>query len=258
LADAVVVIPARWASARFPGKVLAPLGGKPLVLWVCELAARCRRVGEVIVASDDERVMQVVRAAGHRALSTRKDHRSGTDRIAELAAQLDADIIVGLQADEPFLAPEDLDGLVDALADDPSAAPLATLAAPLAGREEWLDPNTVKVVVDRNARALYFSRSPVPYRRPAAGSMPFPPEGPPPASALRHVGVYAWRRAALLEFAGLPPSPLEQAEELEQLRALEAGWTIRVAPARRSPPGVDTPADLERAEKRLAPHRGQS
>jgi 3-deoxy-manno-octulosonate cytidylyltransferase (CMP-KDO synthetase) len=255
LADAVVVIPARWASARFPGKVLAPLGGKPLLLWVADLARRAQAVAEVIVASDDERVLAVARGAGHRAWPTRPDHPSGTDRVAEVAAQVEADIVLGVQADEPFLDPADLDDLARALA-DPAGPRLATLAAPLDDARDWLDPNTVKVVADRAGRALFFSRSPLPYRRPEAGGLlPFPPVGAPPTSARKHVGVYGWRRSALLEFVALPPSPLEQAEGLEQLRALEAGWTILVLPSRSNPLGVDTPDDLARAERRLARSR---
>jgi 3-deoxy-manno-octulosonate cytidylyltransferase (CMP-KDO synthetase) len=246
-----VVIPARWASSRFPGKVLAPLGGKPLVIRVCDVAARARRVSRVVVASDDERVLSVAANAGFDAVSTRPDHPSGTDRVAEVARNGEAQVVIGLQADEPFLAPEDLDALADGLAADETAA-LATLAAPLAGRSAWLDPNATKVVTDGRGRALYFSRSPIPYVRPASGAMPFPPEGEPPASVRLHVGVYGWRRDALLAFTALPPSPLERAEGLEQLRALEAGWTIRVLDARGEPFGVDTPADLARAEERLA------
>ncbi len=257
MADAVVVIPARWASTRFPGKVLAPLGGKPLLLWVCEAAAGCRRAREVIVASDDERVLEAARAGGFRAERTRADHRSGTDRVVEVARGCRDEIVLGLQGDEPFVAPADLDGLIAAVADGPDEPALGTLAAPLAGREDWLDPNIVKVVVDRAGRALYFSRSPIPYRRPKTGLPAFPPDGEPPAAALHHVGVYAWRRGALLRFVSLPPSPLEESEGLEQLRALEAGWTIRVFQTRTAPLGVDTPADLERAERRLARDRGR-
>ncbi|MBP7146133.1 MAG: 3-deoxy-manno-octulosonate cytidylyltransferase [Acidobacteria bacterium] len=251
--DAVVVIPARWASSRFPGKVLAPLDGRALVLRACDLAARARRPAAVIVATDDERVAAAVGGAGYRCEPTRADHPSGTDRIAEVAARLAAEVVVGLQADEPFLAPEDLDAMIAAL-DDPGTR-LATLAAPLADAASFRDPNVVKVVLDGAGRALYFSRSPIPYPRPPGGALPFPPGAPHPATALRHVGVYAWQRESLLAFAGLSPSPLERAEGLEQLRALEAGWTIRVLPAHGDPAGIDTPEDLRRAELRLARER---
>jgi len=246
---AVVVIPARWASQRFPGKVLAPLAGRPLVLHACEIARRVRTAQRVVVATDDERVRAVVRAAGFEAALTDPAHPSGTDRVAEVARRMDAEIVVGLQADEPLLSPADLDALVERLADDPEL-PLATLAAPLDDRGQWLDPNAVKVVVDARGRALYFSRAPIPSTGPADGAAGGPPPGPP-ACARLHVGVYAWRRAALLAFAGLPPSPLERAERLEQLRALTAGWPIAVLPASGRPFGVDTPEDLERAERRL-------
>ncbi len=257
--DAVVVIPARWASSRFPGKVLAPLGRRPLVLRVCDLAARARRAREVVVASDDARVLDAVRAAGYRAEPTRTDHASGTDRIAEVLPRLaGAEVVVGLQADEPFLAPHDVDALISAF-EGPSPPDLATLCAPLPGREAWLDPNAVKVVRDAAGRALYFSRSPLPYLRPPQGALPFPPAGDPPAAARLHVGVYAWRAAALADFARLPVSPLERAEGLEQLRALEAGWSIHVLDARGTPSGpafgIDTPEDLARAEERLATER---
>ncbi len=255
--DVLAVIPARWASTRFPGKVLAPLGGRPLVLRVCDLAARAGRVGAVVVAADDGRVVEVVRAAGYRAELTRPDHVSGTDRVAEVAARGGADIVLGVQADEPFLDPADLDGLADALA-TPEPPPLATLSAPLEGRDAWLDPNVVKVVTDTCGRALYFSRSPVPYGRTrGVATLGMPPAGDPPAGARVHVGVYGWRADALTAFTKLPPSPLEQAEGLEQLRALEAGWTIRVLPARGTPFGIDTPEDLRRAEQWLRRQRDE-
>lgn len=248
---AVVVIPARFGSSRFPGKVLAPLGGRPLVQHVCELAGRASAIEEAIVATDDERVAGHVRSWGHRAELTRADHASGTDRVAEVAERLDADIIVGLQADEPFLDPADVDRLVAELQDSERAPQLATLSAPLTDVEHWRDPNAVKVVTDEAGRALYFSRAPIPYVFGEGAEV-----GAVPPRVRLHVGVYGWRREALLRFASMPPSPLEQTERLEQLRALEAGWAIQVAPARGAPFGIDTPEDLRRAEKRLS--RGAS
>ncbi|RMG47165.1 MAG: 3-deoxy-manno-octulosonate cytidylyltransferase [Acidobacteria bacterium] len=245
--QAVVVIPARWASKRFPGKVLAPLAGRPLVLHACGIASRARTVRRVIVATDDDRVRHAVEEAGFEAAMTAPDHPSGTDRVAEVARGLEEAIVIGLQADEPFLEPGDLDALASAVA-APGGPRLATLAAPLRGREAWLDPNAVKVAAAADGRALYFSRAPIPYVR-RGGLLEQPPAGGPPACARLHVGVYAWRREALLEFAGLPPSPLEKAEGLEQLRALEAGWRVLVLPASGRPMGVDTPEDLERAER---------
>ena len=244
---AVVVVPARWSSSRFPGKVLAPLGGRPLVQHVCELAERASSIDEVVVATDDERIAAPVRSWGHRAELTRADHASGTDRVAEVAEQLDADIVIGLQADEPFIDPADVDRLVSALSNPETAPPLATLAAPFENVEHWRDPNAVKVLTDAAGRALYFSRAPIPW--------PFG-EGTEtervPEPVRLHVGVYGWRREALLRFAAMPPSQLERVERLEQLRALEAGWHIQVEAASGAPFGVDTPQDLRRAEKRLS------
>lgn len=251
MGEAVVVIPARWASSRFPGKVLARLGGKPLVLHACELARRSERVERVLVATDDSRVESTVSEAGFEARMTSSEHRSGTDRIAEVARDLQAEVVIGLQADEPFLEPSDIDLLVETLLAD-GEIPLASLAVPLRERERWFDPNAVKVVTDSAGRALYFSRSPIPYRRPESGPLPAVPPGPPPADCRLHLGVYAWRRQALLEFAALPRSPLEKLEGLEQLRALEAGWPVAIRPARGEPFGVDTPVDLRLAEARLA------
>ncbi len=252
MADAVVVIPARWASSRFPGKVLASLGGRPLVTHACALAQKAARVREVCVATDDPRVRETVETHGFRAVMTRPDHASGTDRVREAAATLGGEVVIGLQADEPFLAPEDLDQLVEALGDSAGDKALATLAIPLTDERDWLDPNVVKVVCDASGRALYFSRSPLPYHRAPGATLTQPPPGPVPEGCRAHVGVYAWRREALEAFAELPPSPLERAEGLEQLRALEAGFTIHVRPAAGEPFGVDTPQDLERAETHLA------
>lgn len=249
--DTVVVIPARWGSSRFPGKVLATLGTRPLLLHVCDLAQRAMHVREIIVATDDERVIAVARGAGVRVEMTRADHASGTDRVAEVASRLDAEIVLGLQADEPFLAPADVDALAGALA-DAEGPPLATLAVPLVDTADWLDPNVVKVAVTPGGRALYFSRSPIPYPRPSGAPLPFPPRAPAPGATWRHVGVYGWRREALLRFAAMGPSSLERTEGLEQLRALEAGWQIAVLRALGEPFSVDTPDDLLRAERRLA------
>ena len=243
---AVVVIPARWSSSRFPGKVLAPLGGRPLIQHVCTLAQRAASIETTIVATDDERVAEHVRSWGVRVELTRADHQSGTDRVAEVAEQLDADIVVGLQADEPFLDPADVDRLVAELS-DAGGASLATLSAPLEDVDQWRDPNAVKVVTDAAGRALYFSRAPIPYPFGTGAEAAAVPPG-----VRLHVGVYGWRRDALLRFASMPPSPLEQCEGLEQLRALEAGWTIQVAPATGAPFGIDTEEDLRRAEKRLS------
>lgn len=253
MAACAVVIPARWGSSRFPGKVVATLAGKPLVLHACELAARATRVTQILVATDDERILELVRRGGFQAVMTRNDHPSGTDRVAEAVATSDVAAVIGLQADEPFLDPSDLDRLAQAVLEDTECW-LATLSAPLDGLRDFLDPNVVKVVLGTDNRALYFSRSPIPYPRPeGAAHLPAPPDRLPPAHLCRkHIGVYAWRREALIKFPAMPPSSLERCEGLEQLRALEAGWTIRVLPAAGEPFGVDTPEDLHRAELKWA------
>jgi 3-deoxy-manno-octulosonate cytidylyltransferase (CMP-KDO synthetase) len=252
LPDVIAVIPARWGSSRFPGKVLAPLAGRPLLLHACEAAARASRVGEVVVATDERRVAEVVRAAGYPVEMTAADHPSGTDRVAEVVRRRGGEIVIGLQADEPFLPAADLDALANALAARAPAPALATLAWPLESVDEFLDPNVVKVVADGGGRALYFSRAPIPFPRDGASHLAPAPRALPGCGARRHVGVYGWTRAALEAFTALPPSPLERSEGLEQLRALEAGWPIAVLPATAAPLGVDTPEDLNRAEQRLA------
>jgi len=231
------VIPARFASIRFPGKPLSPLAGKPMVLHVWEAARSAKRLDRVVVATDDERIAACVRAAGGEARMTSPEAKSGTDRVAEVARSLPADAYVNLQGDEPLMPGENVDRAVETLlaADGRAIATLAIGAPPEAGA----DPNTVKVAVAGDGRALYFSRSAIPYFR----------SGPP--AYRKHLGIYAYRADALAEVAALPPSPLERAESLEQLRWLEAGYTIWVGEAAGDSIGVDTPADLQEAERRL-------
>jgi 3-deoxy-manno-octulosonate cytidylyltransferase (CMP-KDO synthetase) len=239
----VGLIPARFASNRFPGKVLAELGGKPLVQHVVERAGQARLLDEVAVATDDRRVLEAVQGFGGKAYLTSPAHPSGTDRIAEVARDLVCDIVVNIQGDEPLLDPSVIDSAVEPLVREPSVR-MATLGCPL-GLEEAADPNRVKVVVDREGFALYFSRARIPYTRdgfPAGGMSPY----------LLHVGLYVYRRETLLALSGLPPTPLEQLERLEQLRALENGVRIRVVVTRHSSIGVDTPEDLERVRRMLA------
>ena len=231
------VIPARFASVRFPGKPLAPLAGRPMVLHVWETARAARRLGRVVVATDDARIAACVREAGGEAVMTSPGAASGTDRVAEVARAMPADAYVNLQGDEPLMPAENVDRAVDALFAEPGRS-LATLAIS-AGREAAADPDCVKVAVARDGRALYFSRSPIPYFR----------NGEP--SYRKHLGIYAYRASTLAEVAALPPSPLERAESLEQLRWLEAGYTIWVGEAAGDSIGVDTPADLANAERRL-------
>lgn len=232
----LVVIPARYGSSRFPGKALADLLGQPLIVRTVANAQGMRLAGAIVVATDDQRILAAVSAAGFQAEMT-GDHATGTDRIGEVAARHPADIILNLQGDEPLLDPADADRLVQAMLDDPSAD-IGTCSHPFATTDSWLDPNTVKVVVDRGGSALYFSRAPIPGRFPGGGL-------PGHEVAQRHVGIYAFRRRALETFLTLERTPLEIAEGLEQLRALENGLRIKVVPIPGRPVGVDTPADLE-------------
>jgi len=237
-----VLIPARFASTRFPGKPLADLAGKPMVVHVCE-RARLSGAAPVCVATDDKRIAEAVRAHGFEARMTRADHASGTDRIAEAASQLglaeDA-IVVNVQGDEPLIPPLLIARVAAALAERPEAS-VATACHPIHDAAEFANPNVVKVVLDANGDALYFSRA----------GIPFPREGGTPR-ALRHVGIYAYRMAFLRRYAGLAPAPLEAIEQLEQLRVLWHGHRIAVVRTEgASAPGVDTPADLEAVLKLL-------
>jgi 3-deoxy-manno-octulosonate cytidylyltransferase (CMP-KDO synthetase) len=250
-----VVIPARYASTRLPGKPLREIAGRPMIEHVWRRAAASGAT-DVIVATDDPRIAAACEAFDAQVAITDPAHPSGTDRLAEVARARGwaaDDVIVNVQGDEPLLPSANVAQVARLLVEDPGAA-LSTLATPIASLHEFLDPNVVKVVVDARGRALYFSRAPIPWQRDAA------PAGlrsqSSYAGALRHVGLYAYRCAALLRMASLPPSPLEQAERLEQLRALENGMNIRVAVAVEVPgPGVDTEADLVAAEAAMAAAR---
>ncbi len=233
----VIVIPARYASTRLPGKPLLSESGKPLICHVVEQAMKCSSAAAVVVATDDERIQQIVEAAGSTAVMTRPDHPSGTDRIAEAVAGLEADIVVNLQGDEPQFDPAGVDLLVGLLVGDP-VANMSTLAAPIRDLDTYNNPSCVKVVADGHGRALYFSRSPVPYVRDGV-----PDFADDPPQFLLHVGVYAYRRDYLLKLAATPPHPLEQLEKLEQLRALGTGGVIRVGIIPHAHRGIDTPAD---------------
>lgn len=238
----VGIIPARYASSRFPGKALADLCGRPLVQHVVERAGQARLLHEVLVATDDARIQAAVEGFGGRAVMTSPDHPSGTDRIAEVVRGLACDLVVNIQGDEPLLDPALVDRAVEPLLADPTL-PMGTLARPMGG-EEAADPSKVKVVVDRQGCALYFSRAQIPFLRdgiPAGDSSPF----------LLHIGLYVYRREALLRLAALPVSPLEERERLEQLRALEHGMRIRVVVTAHGSFGVDTPADLERVRRMM-------
>jgi 3-deoxy-manno-octulosonate cytidylyltransferase (CMP-KDO synthetase) len=250
-----VVVPARYGSTRLPGKALLALAGKPLIQWVYE---RARRSGaqQVIVATDDERIARAARDFGAEVRMTASTHASGTDRIAEVARGEqwgDADIVVNVQGDEPLMPEALIDQVAAALAERPGTD-IATLAAPLASAAALLDPNVVKVVCDLQQRALYFSRAPIPWSRERAAAGVASQVSP--AGARRHLGIYAYRVAALQRLAALPPSALEMLEQLEQLRALEHGMDIRVADALVAPgPDVNTAADLAAVEALLAARR---
>ena len=256
---AVGVIPARYQSSRFPGKPLALIGGKALVERVFERARAASRIARLLVATDDTRIAAAVRAFGGEVLMTSPEHASGTDRLAEVARALPADLFVNIQGDEPLLDPQDIDGLIECLEQDPSPD-MATLADPLLDPDAARDPNVVKVVCDAGGRALYFSRFPIPYVQEsegaggggaAGGARAGSNAAGPPRPWLRHVGLYAYRRGFLLEFASWSPGILETLEGLEQLRTLERGRTIRVLRARGHYHGVDTPADVRAVERAL-------
>ncbi|MEO5339770.1 MAG: 3-deoxy-manno-octulosonate cytidylyltransferase [Magnetococcus sp. MYC-9] len=243
----VVIIPARFASSRLPGKPLLDLGGKPMIRHVYERAMQAD-VAAVWVATDDLRIYDAVLAFGGRAMMTSADHLSGTDRVAEAARALDAAIVVNVQGDEPLLEPHLIDRVAAPLRQDP-ALEMATVAHPLRDERESRDPNVVKVVCDRRGLALYFSRSPIPFDREAPATVA---DGQGLAMPLlRHVGLYAYRADFLQTFARLPPTELEQRERLEQLRALEHGHAIRVVVADGAAIGVDTPADAQRVRQLL-------
>jgi 3-deoxy-manno-octulosonate cytidylyltransferase (CMP-KDO synthetase) len=236
----VIVIPARYGSTRFPGKSLARLQGRPMIQWVWEAASKCRLTDTVIIATDDDRIADVAAKFGADVMMTKKSHRSGTDRIAEVADKISAQLYVNVQGDEPLLMPGAVDDLIRGMAESPRV-PIGTLAHRLESEAEWRSPEVVKVVCNRHGEALYFSRSPLPFMRIWDAR----------AKVLRHVGIYAYRASALATFVALKPSGLEVAESLEQLRALEHGMTIQVIETKYRCLGVDTPADLARVEDEM-------
>jgi len=237
-----VIIPARYASTRFPGKPLADLGGKPMVVHVCERAAKSGATG-VHVATDDKRIVDVVKAHGHRAILTRADHPSGTDRLAEAARKLalkDSEIVVNVQGDEPLIAPKLISQVARILVSKKKAS-VSTACHAVHDEASLGNPNVVKVAMDAEGYALYFSRSRIPYPR----------EGGAPC--FRHAGIYGYRVGFLKKYSRLKPAPLEKAEALEQLRVLWHGFRIAVTVSETEiPPGVDTPQDLEAVRRILA------
>jgi 3-deoxy-manno-octulosonate cytidylyltransferase (CMP-KDO synthetase) len=247
----LAVIPARYGSTRFPGKPLADLCGKPLVVHVADRASEAETVDEVIVATDDQRIADAVEAHGYRAMMTSPDCPSGSDRIAEVAVACPAvDIIVNVQGDEPLMPPSVIDNAVRALVEDESIS-VATAMIRLQSAPDFNDINIVKVVTDRRGRALYFSRSPIPsLSRATADDTAALAEGD--FHGFKHFGLYAYRRDALLAFVEMPPTPLEKIEKLEQLRFLENGHSIAVVETTLDSIGVDTPEDLETARALMA------
>ena len=230
------VIPARFGSTRFPGKVLAPLASKSVLQHVFERAEQARYLTQTIIATDDERVFDAARAFGASVRMTSRDHISGTDRVAEVASADPAEIIVNIQGDEPFIDPDAIDAAVLPLVH--GDANMATLKKKIEDPREITDPNVVKVVTNGVGDAIYFSRCAIPYDRDGAGIAHY-----------KHIGLYAYRRDFLLEYPSLPVGPLERAERLEQLRALENGYPIRVVETEYESWGVDTPEDLERVSQ---------
>jgi 3-deoxy-manno-octulosonate cytidylyltransferase (CMP-KDO synthetase) len=239
----IIVIPSRFGSTRLPGKPLILIGGKPMVQQVYERAKRAQTVHRVIVATDDQRIIDVVNGFGGEARMTRADHRTGTERIAEVAAHEKGDVFVNVQGDEPLIDPVAIDTAVAALLEEP-AAPIATVATPIRHAGDIMDPNIVKTVLDFDSNGLYFSRAPIPWVRDSQQKIH--------VKYWKHLGLYAFQREALLEYPTLPQGELEKIEQLEQLRWLENGWKIRVAEVEHDAVSVDVLEDVARVEKLLA------
>lgn len=238
----VVVIPARYASTRLPGKPLVNLAGKPMIQRVYERAKQAQTVHRVLVATDDQRIYEAVQGFGGEARMTRADHRTGTERIAEVAVQEAGDVFVNVQGDEPLIEPATIDTAVGALLEEP-AAQIATVATPIRHAADIMDPNIVKTVLDFDGNALYFSRAPIPWIRDTQQKLH--------VKYWKHLGLYVFQRDALLEYPTLPNGELEKIEQLEQLRWLENGWRIRVAEVAHDAVSVDVPEDVARVERLL-------
>ena len=238
----VIVIPARFGSTRLPGKPLVSLAGKPMIQHVYERATMAGQADRVIVATDDERIVKAVETFGGTARMTRPDHRTGTERVAEVAAHETGDVFVNVQGDEPLLDPVAVDTAVNALLEEPAAA-IATVATLIKTPADIMDANVVKTVLDFDSNGIYFSRAPIPWVRDTGGKIQ--------VRHLKHLGLYVFQRDALLEYPTLPQGELERIEQLEQLRWLENGWKIRVAEVEHDAVSVDVPEDVARVEKLL-------
>ncbi len=238
----IVVIPARYGSTRLPGKPLISLAGKPMIQRVYERAKLATRVNRVIVATDDECIVKAVDGFGGEARMTRSEHRTGTERVAEVAAREDGDVFLNVQGDEPLLDPNAIDAAVSSLLEEPQAS-ISTVATPIKTPGDIMDPNVVKVVLDFDGNAIYFSRAPIPWVRDTASKIQ--------VRHLKHLGLYVFQREALLEYPTLPQGELERIEQLEQLRWLENGWKIRVTEVEHDAISVDVPEDVTRVEKLL-------
>ncbi|HXN74262.1 MAG TPA: 3-deoxy-manno-octulosonate cytidylyltransferase [Candidatus Acidoferrales bacterium] len=238
----LVVVPARYASVRFPGKPLAQIAGRPMIQHVVERLREAASTPRIVVATEDQRIKDAVTSFGGEAIMTRADHRTGTDRVAEVAVHIPADIYVNVQGDEPLIDSNTVDAVIQALSDD-DAMHISTPCALITKPNEIMDPNVVKVVRDFDGNGLYFSRAPIPWVRDTGAKIA--------AQHWKHIGVYGYRRDALLEFPTLPPGELERIEQLEQLRWLENGFHIGVVETDYDAVSVDVPADIEKVEKIL-------
>ncbi len=245
--NAVAIIPARFDSTRFPGKPLATLNGKILIQHVYEHASDAKLIDSVIVATDDQRIFDAVTSFGGKAVMTSGSHISGTDRIAEAAADIKCDVVVNVQGDEPFIRPAMIDDVVDLLYNDTNAS-ISTLATRIIGGDDMRSPNVVKVVVDDDGFALYFSRSPVPYYRDEWKDFADVAYNADDMVVFKHIGIYGYRKDTLLKFSSMPQGRLENIEKLEQLRALACGMKIKVKETKFDTFGIDTEEDLRKAE----------
>jgi 3-deoxy-manno-octulosonate cytidylyltransferase (CMP-KDO synthetase) len=244
----LAVIPARWASSRFPGKPLANIAGIPMIQRVMRQTQRAKCITEVIVATDDTRILEIVNNNGGTAVMTSVDHESGTDRVAEVARDRDCDIVVNVQGDEPLMPPQNIDKVVKPLLEDTTTL-VSTLRILIRDPKDLRDRNITKVVVDKFDSALYFSKAPIPWNRDAWS------EGPEALTSelwFKHIGLYAYRKKFLMEYSELPLTPLEKMEKLEQLRILENGFPIKVVETKFDSTGVDSEADIKIVEKQLA------